>query len=126
MAGREQVRRLDLNLLLAFESLIAERSVTRAAARMSVGQPAMSASLARLRAFFGDHIAEAWGQSCATEYGHEGGVWHWRVRNRAIGGPISSSQLVAAGGEAVLVDPVRLAPQAMAALPRPTATCLTA
>jgi hypothetical protein len=28
--GREQVRRLDLNLLLAFEALIAERSVTRA------------------------------------------------------------------------------------------------
>jgi hypothetical protein len=38
--GREQVRRLDLNLLLAFESLMAERSVTRAAERMSVGQPA--------------------------------------------------------------------------------------
>jgi DNA-binding transcriptional LysR family regulator len=54
--GREQVRRLDLNLLLAFESLMAERSVTRAAERMSVGQPAMSASLARLRTFFGDPL----------------------------------------------------------------------
>ena len=54
--GCEQVRRLDLNLLLAFEALIAERSVTRAAKRMSVGQPAMSASLARLRAFFGDPL----------------------------------------------------------------------
>jgi hypothetical protein len=41
--GREQVRRLDLNLLLAFEALIAERSVTRAAERISVGQSAMSA-----------------------------------------------------------------------------------
>ncbi len=51
--GREQVRRLDLSLLLAFESLIAERSVTKAAERMSVGQPAMSASLACLRKFFG-------------------------------------------------------------------------
>ena len=54
------------------------------------------------------------------------GVWHWRIANRAIGGSISSSQLVAAGGETVLVDPVRLAPEALAALPRPTATCLTA
>jgi metallo-beta-lactamase superfamily protein len=54
------------------------------------------------------------------------GVWHWRIRNRAIGGSLSSSQLVAFDGEAVLVDPVRLAPDAMAALPRPTATCLTA
>jgi glyoxylase-like metal-dependent hydrolase (beta-lactamase superfamily II) len=54
------------------------------------------------------------------------GLWHWRIRNRAIGGSISSSQAVAADGEVVLVDPVRLAPDAMAALPRPTATCLTA
>lgn len=54
------------------------------------------------------------------------GVWHWRIRNRAIGGSISSSQLVAANGEAVLVDPVQLAPDALAQLPRPTAICLTA
>jgi DNA-binding transcriptional LysR family regulator len=60
---REQVRRLDLNLLLAFEALIAERSVTRAAERMSVGQPAMSASLARLRKFFGDPLLVREGRS---------------------------------------------------------------
>jgi hypothetical protein len=54
------------------------------------------------------------------------GVWHWRIHNRAIGGSISSSQLVAANGEVVLVDPVQLAPEALAALPRPTAVCLTA
>ena len=54
------------------------------------------------------------------------GVWHWRIENRAIGGALSSSQLVAAGGQAVLVDPVRLEPEAMATLPRPTATCVTA
>ena len=61
--GRENVRRLDLNLLLAFEALIAERSVTRAAERMSVGQPAMSASLARLRTFFGDPLLVREGRS---------------------------------------------------------------
>lgn len=61
--SREQVRRLDLNLLLAFEALIAERSVTRAAERLSVGQPAMSASLARLRKFFGDPILVREGRS---------------------------------------------------------------
>jgi DNA-binding transcriptional LysR family regulator len=61
--GREQVRRLDLNLLLAFEALMAERSVTRAAERMSVGQPAMSASLARLRTFFGDPLLVRDGRS---------------------------------------------------------------
>ncbi|WP_059008188.1 LysR family transcriptional regulator [Streptomyces specialis] len=53
---REQLRRLDLNLLLSFDALITERSVTRAAERMSVGQPAMSASLSRLRRFFDDPL----------------------------------------------------------------------
>ena len=63
MHGRELVRRLDLNLLLSFEALIAERNVTRAAERMSVGQPAMSASLARLRKFFGDPLLVRDGRS---------------------------------------------------------------
>jgi glyoxylase-like metal-dependent hydrolase (beta-lactamase superfamily II) len=54
------------------------------------------------------------------------GVWHWRISNHAIGGATSSSQAVASGDELVLVDPVRLAPEALAALPRPTAICLTA
>ena len=47
---------LDLNLLLAFDVLASERSVTRAAARVGVSQPAMSGSLARLRAMFGDPL----------------------------------------------------------------------
>jgi histidinol dehydrogenase len=47
------------------------------------------------------------------------GVWHWRIRNANIGGEISSSHAVAAGGGCVLVDPVRLAPEALAELPRP-------
>jgi DNA-binding transcriptional LysR family regulator len=63
LMDREQVRRLDLNLLLAFEALMAERNVTRAAERMSVGQPAMSASLARLRKFFGDPLLVREGRS---------------------------------------------------------------
>jgi hypothetical protein len=32
-----------------------------------------------LRAFFGDHVAELWGQTCATDYGQQRGVWHWRL-----------------------------------------------
>lgn len=47
---------LDLNLLLAFQILMEERSVTRAARRMNVSQPAMSAALGRLRAYFQDDI----------------------------------------------------------------------
>jgi DNA-binding transcriptional LysR family regulator len=48
--------RLDLNLLLALESLLEERSVTRAAARMNLAQPTLSASLAKLRRHFGDEL----------------------------------------------------------------------
>lgn len=48
--------RLDLNLLVAFDALLTERSVTRAAARVGIGQSAMSHALARLRAVFSDEI----------------------------------------------------------------------
>ncbi|MGH9109386.1 MAG: LysR family transcriptional regulator [Acidimicrobiales bacterium] len=50
---REQV---DLNLLVALDALLREQSVTRAARRLSVGQPAMSASLGRLRRMFSDPL----------------------------------------------------------------------
>lgn len=50
------IRRFDLNLLLAFEALMSERSVTKAAARLGVGQPAMSYSLAQLRAQLDDEL----------------------------------------------------------------------
>jgi LysR family transcriptional regulator, mexEF-oprN operon transcriptional activator len=48
--------RLDLNLLVAFDALLTERSVTRAAARVGLGQSAMSHNLARLRSLFGDEL----------------------------------------------------------------------
>lgn len=46
----------DLNLLVAFDALMAERSVTRAGERIGLGQSGMSAALARLRATFGDEL----------------------------------------------------------------------
>ncbi|HEX7747323.1 MAG TPA: LysR family transcriptional regulator [Bordetella sp.] len=48
--------RLDLNLLLTLETLLAERSVTRAAAKLRSSQPAVSAQLARLRRMFDDPL----------------------------------------------------------------------
>ena len=48
------LRRVDLNLLVAFDALLDERSVTRAAERLFVGQSAMSATLGRLRILFND------------------------------------------------------------------------
>jgi DNA-binding transcriptional LysR family regulator len=50
------LRRVDLNLLLAFDVLLAERNVTRAAERLGVGQSAMSATLARLRKLLDDPV----------------------------------------------------------------------
>ena len=49
-------RGLDLNLLAALAVLMEERSVSRAAARLHLSQPAVSGMLARLRAFFGDEL----------------------------------------------------------------------
>ncbi|PYE90470.1 LysR family transcriptional regulator [Phyllobacterium leguminum] len=47
---------IDLNLLVAFDALMAERSVTRAGARIGRTQPAMSAALSRLRNLLKDEL----------------------------------------------------------------------
>ena len=48
--------RLDLNLLVALDALLTERSVTRAATRIGISQSAMSHALARLRTTFSDEL----------------------------------------------------------------------
>jgi DNA-binding transcriptional LysR family regulator len=48
--------KLDLNLLVAFDTLLEERSVSRAADRLNLSQSAMSSSLSRLRDYFGDEL----------------------------------------------------------------------
>jgi LysR family transcriptional regulator, mexEF-oprN operon transcriptional activator len=50
------VLRVDLNLLRVFSVLMREGSVTRAAARLSLGQPAVSHALNRLRDITGDPL----------------------------------------------------------------------
>jgi DNA-binding transcriptional LysR family regulator len=47
---------LDLNLLLVFEAVLAERSITRAGAHLGLSQPAVSNALARLRSALGDPL----------------------------------------------------------------------
>jgi DNA-binding transcriptional LysR family regulator len=46
----------DLNLLLVFQSLMAERNATRAGQRIGLSQPAVSAGLGRLRTIFADEL----------------------------------------------------------------------
>src|SRR5450432_1600933 len=72
------VRGVDLNLLGALDALLAERSVTRAAARVGITQSAMSHALARLRAILGDEILV-----------RSGGTMIPTVRGEALAPPVS-------------------------------------
>jgi len=47
---------LDLNLIVSLDALLQERSVTRAAQRLGLSQPTLSAALARLRRHFNDDL----------------------------------------------------------------------
>lgn len=50
------LRRLDLNLLLTLDALLAERNVTRAAQRLHLAQPSVSVQLSKLRTYFDDPL----------------------------------------------------------------------
>lgn len=54
--GVPSLAAVDLNLLKALDALLQERSVTRAADRLAITQPSMSAALARLRELFADEL----------------------------------------------------------------------
>lgn len=53
---------LDLNLLIALDALLSEKNVTRAAERMNISQPGMSAALQKLRCHFADELLERIGR----------------------------------------------------------------
>ncbi|UCR84373.1 LysR family transcriptional regulator [Pseudomonas chlororaphis] len=50
------LRRLDINLLLTLDVLLAEHNVTRAAQRLNLSQPSVSVHLAKLREIFSDPL----------------------------------------------------------------------
>jgi len=58
-----RLNRLDLNQLICLDALLAERNVSRAAARVNLSQPAMSAALTRLRDYFDDPLLMRIGRS---------------------------------------------------------------
>lgn len=57
--------RIDLNLLVVLEAIIAEGGVSRAAARLNLTQPAVSHALARLRELFDDPLFVREGRNLA-------------------------------------------------------------
>lgn len=50
------LRRLDINLLLTLDVLLSEHNVTRAAQRLNLSQPSVSVHLAKLRDIFADPL----------------------------------------------------------------------
>ena len=58
-----RLNRFDLNLLPALDALLIEKNITRAAERTGSSQPAMSASLRKLREYFDDPLLTPSGRS---------------------------------------------------------------
>lgn len=56
MHKMNDLRRIDLNLLVILDALLSEQHVTRAAERLHLSQPAVSHALARLRDLLGDPL----------------------------------------------------------------------
>jgi DNA-binding transcriptional LysR family regulator len=77
--GSRPLAGVDLNLLKALDALLQERSVTRAATRLSLTQPTVSAALARLRVLFDDELLVKTGRTMRpTPFAETVGI---RVRN---------------------------------------------
>src|ERR1700729_3100412 len=52
----EKLRKVDLNLLITFAAIAEEKSVTAAASRLLLSQPAVSRALQRARSMFEDDL----------------------------------------------------------------------
>ena len=50
------ISRIDLNLLVVFDTIYAEASITRASRRVNLSQPAISHALGRLRGIVEDQL----------------------------------------------------------------------
>ncbi len=77
------LRRLDLNLVVILDTLLAEQNVTRAAEKLGLSQSAVSHALRRLRAEFGDELLVRGGKGMELTWR----AGHMRDRLRsALGG----------------------------------------
>ena len=74
------LRRIDLNLLTVFEAIFAENSLTRAAQRVGMSQPAMSNALTRLRTALNDEL-----------FVRKGNTMQPTPRARQLAGPVQDA-----------------------------------
>ena len=61
MPAKDDLGSLDLNLMLVFDAIMTDGSLSKAAKRLDLAQPTVSNSLARLRQIFGDPLFERTG-----------------------------------------------------------------
>lgn len=54
--NRNDLRKIDISLLIVFETLMHERNLTRAGEKLFLGQPSISSCLNRLRQYFDDPL----------------------------------------------------------------------
>lgn len=96
MEARVNFAAFDLNLLRVFQALLRERSVTRAGDRLALSQPAVSASLARLRHALGDEL-----------FLRQGNTMVPTARAQEIAGPLADAlaAIETALGQAAGFDP---------------------
>jgi DNA-binding transcriptional LysR family regulator len=87
---------LDLNLLVALDAVLTERSVSRAAERLFLSQPAMSNALARLREFFNDPLVVPQGRQMLLT-----------PRSEALRQPVRDVLMMV---EAAIIDPAGFEP----------------
>jgi DNA-binding transcriptional LysR family regulator len=62
------ISKVDLNLFVVFDAIYTEGSVSAAARKLNLSQPALSHSLARLRTLVGDPLFERQGQRMVSTY----------------------------------------------------------
>jgi DNA-binding transcriptional LysR family regulator len=67
--NRNDLRRVDMNLLVMFEALMIERNLTRVGEKLFITQSTVSAALARLRDLFDDPLLIRSGRAMAHATG---------------------------------------------------------
>lgn len=92
---------MDLNLLVVFNQLLSERSVTATADKLGLSQPAVSNSLARLRKLLGDDLfvrtaqgmeRTAFADQLAEPVSYALGMLHGAINQRYVFDPLASNR----------------------------------
>jgi DNA-binding transcriptional LysR family regulator len=101
-----ELQDIDLNLLVVFDQLMAERKVSQVAENLGLGQPAISNALARLRKLLGDPLflrtsvgmqPTPFADQLHQSVGHALGMIHGAVNARSTFEPGSSKRSFSIG-----------------------------